>query len=78
MSYLMDYGPDWPPQPEPAEPAPGFPPMPLWKRCVAYAIIPAIGLWLVGEACLYVRAHTELTRPASHGVEAPQSPHVAK
>ena len=44
-SYLMDYGPDWPPAPEKARPKPTS--MKLWHKCVA-----AIGTYGV----LYVTA----------------------
>lgn len=49
MSYLMDYGPDWPPAPEPA-PADGKP-LTLGEKCliavIAYALIWAASALLI-------------------------------
>ena len=59
----MDYGPDWPPPPE-LEQA-GFPPMNLWKRIIAYSIIPTLALWILGEVILYVHGTVHLDSPAA-------------
>lgn len=48
-SRLMDYGPDWPPVPEP-------PPYPhtLLRRCVATVVLYAM-IWALGSALLQLR-----------------------
>jgi hypothetical protein len=48
-SRLMDYGPDWPPAPEP----PPYPHL-LLRRCVAAVVLYAL-IWALGSALLQLR-----------------------
>jgi hypothetical protein len=64
--YFMNYGPDWPPAPEPTEP-PRRRRLRLWQRCAiavgAYAVIAAVGLIVLHY----------LQQPIHFGTPAPTS-----
>ena len=50
-SYLMDYGPNWPPKPVP--PVVRRPRLALWQKCVATVVGYAL-VWALGEVVLQV------------------------
>lgn len=64
----MDYGADWPPAPEPAEPK--RPPMLLWQKCAAWVAFYGL-LWIAAALVLHVLVPTgknlDFRAPSSEG-----------
>lgn len=49
--------------------------MPLWKQIIAYSVLPAIAIWIIGEAALCVHGTVHLRMPAARPETS--APHVA-